>query len=119
MGARGNMSESRRRGASARDARGARGGRRIWAVLLAVLVVTLVAVAWQPVERALREQGAEAARAAVLRAAAQCCAVEGAYPSTLAHLEEHYGLSVNRDDYVVTYEAYASNVMPSVVVVPR
>ena len=120
MGARGNVSESRRRGASARDARGARGGgRRIWAALLAVLVVTLVAVAWQPVERALREQGAEAARAAVLRAAAQCCAVEGAYPSTLAHLEEHYGLSVNRDDYVVTYEAFASNVTPSVVVVPR
>ena len=120
MGARGNVSGSRQRDGGKRDARGTRGGRRrIWAVLLAALVVILVAAAWQPVERALREQGAEAARSAVLRAAAQCCAVEGAYPSTLAHLEEHYGLSVNRDDYVITYEAYASNVTPSVVVVPR
>ena len=30
-----------------------------------------------------------------------------------------YGLRVNRDDYVITYEVFAENIMPSVVVVPR
>lgn len=64
-------------------------------------------------------QGAQSVREVVLRSAAQCCAVEGSYPSTIEYLEEHYGLAVNHDDYAITYEAYASNVAPSVTVVPR
>ena len=43
----------------------------------------------------------------------------GLYPSSLEHLEQGYGLRVNRDDYVITYEVFAENIMPSVVVVPR
>ena len=65
------------------------------------------------------DQGAESVRQAVLSAAMQCCAVEGSYPSTIEHLEEHYGLAVNHSDYVILYEAFASNVVPSVTVVPR
>lgn len=89
-------------------------------MLAAVAVAgTLAAAAGPAVAGALREQGAASVRDAVLRAAAQCCAVEGSYPHTLRHLEQHYGLTVNHDDYVVIYEAYASNVTPSVVVTPR
>ena len=46
-------------------------------------------------------------------------AIEGSYPSSLEHLEESYGLTINHDDYVITYECFADNIMPSVVVVPR
>lgn len=94
---------------------------RAWPGVLVALAVagTLALVAAPAVAGALREQGAASVRDAVLRAAAQCCAVEGSYPHTLRHLEEHYGLTVNHDDYAITYEAYASNVAPSVVVVPR
>ena len=89
-------------------------------MLAAVAVAgALVAAAGPAVAGALREQGAASVRDAVLRSAAQCCAVEGSYPHTLRHLENHYGLTVNHDDYVVIYEAYASNVTPSVVVTPR
>lgn len=100
-----------------RDRRERRGWPRALATVAVVLA--LVVAAWPAVAGALREQGAASVRDAVLRAAAQCCAVEGSYPHTLRHLEEHYGLTVNHDDYVITYEAYASNVTPSVVVVPR
>lgn len=89
------------------------------AVALVAALIALVALCAPSVDAALRAQGAASVREAVLRAAAQCCAVEGSYPSTLRHLEEHYGLSVNHDDYVITYEAFASNVTPSVAVVPR
>lgn len=100
-----------------RDRRERRGWPRVLAAVAVVLA--LVVAAWPAVAGALREQGAASVRDAVLRAAMQCCAVEGSYPHTLRHLEEHYGLTVNHDDYVITYEAYASNVTPSVVVVPR
>ncbi|MFR1639983.1 MAG: hypothetical protein ACLSVD_12990 [Eggerthellaceae bacterium] len=71
------------------------------------------------VNQNLREQGAVSVRNAILDSAKQCCAIEGSYPSSLEHLEQSYGLRVNRGDYVITYEVFAENIMPSVVVVPR
>ena len=71
------------------------------------------------VNQSLREQGAISVRNAILDSAKQCCAIEGSYPSSLEHLEDEYGLRVNRSDYVITYEVFAENIMPSVVVVPR
>ena len=70
-------------------------------------------------EASAREQAAVSLRESVLSAAKQCCAVEGAYPSSLAHLEEHYGLTINHDDFIVNYEWFADNVLPAVVVVTR
>ena len=55
----------------------------------------------------------------VITASVQCAAVEGSYPSSLSHLESHYGLVINHDDYIVNYEWLADNVPPSVTVVPR
>jgi hypothetical protein len=66
-----------------------------------------------------RQQEAQVVRTAVLNAALQCAAVEGAYPPSLEYLEKHYGLIINKNDYTITYEAFASNVPPSVVVVPK
>ncbi|MCI2207829.1 MAG: hypothetical protein LKK57_05695 [Atopobiaceae bacterium] len=97
-----------------------RARRRRLAALAAVLSVCLIAaVSFHSAADGTREQGASAVREAVLSAAKQCCAIEGSYPSTLSHLEDSYGLTINHHDYVVNYEWYADNVMPSVVVVPR
>ena len=65
-----------------------------------------------------REQAA-ALRESIINAAKQCCAIEGSYPASLEHLEENYGVVINDDDYVVSYESFADNVMPTVVVTPR
>ena len=35
------------------------------------------------------------------------------------HLENDYGLVINHNDYVVSYEWFADNVLPTVVVTPR
>ena len=87
-------------------------------VLVALaLVVTLFAIGRAQAD--MREQGAAALRQSILDAAVRCCAVEGSYPLSLSHLEECYGLRINHDDYIVTYEAFASNIPPSVAVVPR
>ena len=108
-----------RRGALAPYGRGAALRRIALAALAVVVAAALVAAALAAMRASALEQGAQSAREAVLNAAMQCCAVEGSYPSTIEHLEEHYGLSVNHDDYIIMYEAFASNVMPSVTVVPR
>lgn len=58
-------------------------------------------------------------RNSILNAAMQCCAIEGSYPLSLEYLEDNYGVHVNDDLYFVNYEAFASNVMPSVSVTVR
>lgn len=85
-------------------------------VLLVALAIALMFVGAQAFAR---EQAAVSLRDSVLNAAKQCCAVEGSYPASIEHLEKNYGLVVNREDYVVSYEWFAGNVLPSVVVTAR
>ena len=90
--------------------------------LCVALVLALAVGGWfaaGAVGQNLREQGAVSVRNAILDSAKQCCAIEGAYPSSLAYLEENYGLVVNRSDYAITYEVFADNVMPNVVVLAK
>ena len=89
--------------------------RLVFALVALAAAVLLVIGA----EASAKEQAALTVRESVLNAAKQCCAVEGSYPSSLEHLEENYGLVVNRSDYVVSYEWFADNVLPSVVVSVR
>lgn len=91
-----------------------------WAIVALLVVVCVAGAALAGVaHRNARVQGAAALRASILSAAKQCASVEGAYPSSLSHLEESYGLTINHDDYVITYEWFADNIVPSVVVAPR
>lgn len=93
------------------------------AVLLAVLVLAALGLGLmlgsRQVGRDLDTASAQALRQAVLQAAVQCYAVEGSYPASLDYLEENYGLLVNHDRFIVTYEAFASNLMPQVNVLER
>ena len=94
--------------------------RSTWRIVLGVFVALALVVgvfAWT--QGAVREQGAASLRQAILSSALECYAIEGAYPATLEYLEDHYALVVNRRDFVVNYEWFASNVAPSVAVVAR
>lgn len=96
--------------------------RRSMRVAVACLVAALVVAAFLLVGAAqdhARAQGAVALRESILNSAKQCCAIEGNYPSTLSYLEEKYGLVINKQDYIVSYECFAGNIVPSVVVTPR
>ena len=56
---------------------------------------------------------------AVKNAVLTCYAVEGTYPESLDYLREHYSLAYNTDRFVVEYDAFASNLMPTVTVRER
>lgn len=97
----------------------ARRAKRLATAIIVVALCVLAAFALLTAQASAREQAAMSVRESVLNAAKQCCAVEGSYPSTLEHLERDYGLVINRNDYVVSYEWFADNVLPSVVVTAR
>lgn len=70
------------------------------------------------IEKDLNENGARSLKETVLQSALQCYAVEGSYPPSLRYLEENYGLQINHKRYFVTYEIFASNILPQVTVLP-
>lgn len=51
---------------------------------------------------------------AILRSAVQAYAIEGFYPPNIEYLENNYGLIVDHNKYVVSYNVFASNIMPDV-----
>ena len=56
----------------------------------------------------------EIVRSAVKNAALTCYAVEGAYPEDLDYLREHYHLAYDEERYLITYDAFASNMIPDI-----
>ena len=84
-----------------------------------VAALVLLWISYDFIGATLREQGELSVRNAIMNSAKQCCAIEGSYPSSLPYLEENYGLVVNHNDYAITYEVFADNVMPNVVVLSK
>lgn len=71
------------------------------------------------IDRRTAIQEEELVREAVRSAVVTCYAVEGAYPESLDYLKEHYGLKYNEDQFLVGYDAFASNLLPDVQVLRK
>ena len=56
---------------------------------------------------------------AVKNVALTCYAAEGSYPENLQYLRDHYKLAYNQEKFVVEYDAFASNLMPTINVLER
>ena len=92
-------------------------------IVIALLLVALLAGGAALVSRASRrdllEESAVAIEQTIRRSALQCYVIEGVYPPDLQYLEENYGLQVNEKDFIIHYEAFASNLPPAVRVMIR
>ena len=56
---------------------------------------------------------------AVWRATVNCYAIEGIYPPNLEYLEENYGLIIDKGEFIVSYDAFASNIIPTIMVLEK
>ena len=100
------------------DAVKKRGAVKWIALVLLILLVAALLIVWKP-GRDLGDESAAAIREAIRRSALQCYAVEGVYPPNLQYLQDNYGLQVNTEDFYVTYDAFASNLPPTVLVTSK
>ena len=66
------------------------------------------------VQEANENESFEILSDAIKKSAVQCYAIEGVYPPNIEYLENNYGLVVDHDKYVVSYNVFASNVMPEI-----
>ena len=97
--------------------------RSLRALLVSVgLFVLLIAGFLSAVGAARTDRAEEAAaqlETAIRRACVTCYAVEGRYPQNLAYLESKYGILIDRQAYLVRYDAFAENLLPDISVTVR
>ncbi|MFV0401927.1 MAG: hypothetical protein ACK5LX_15105 [Oscillospiraceae bacterium] len=86
------------------------------AVFAALMTIFVLSVS--NLNRVAEQEALEGVRRAVMNAVVQCYALEGGYPPDVAYLEEHYGLQVDSEQYVIHYNIFASNLLPEVQVLP-
>ena len=86
-------------------------------ILFTLVMVAMVVYGLQQTAASSKAEGLRILEDSVRRAVAKCYAVEGSYPESVAYLEEHYGIHVDRTKYVVHYEIFASNIMPDIMVI--
>jgi len=82
----------------------------------ALVVLAMFLSGLSNLEEGRRSEGRQQLEDAIRRSAVACYAAEGIYPPSLAYLEEHYGVQVDRERYTVMYDVFASNLMPDVTV---
>ncbi|MBQ9264369.1 MAG: hypothetical protein IJ189_09200 [Clostridia bacterium] len=88
--------------------------RDIGKLLLTVAVLVLAVALVNRISSAHETAETEIVRDAVKNAALTCYAVEGAYPDSIEYLRDNYRLAYDEDRYLITYEAFASNMIPDI-----
>lgn len=66
------------------------------------------------VSGSLDRQQKDALQKVIQEAMVSCYAIEGCYPPSLSYLEEHYGIVVDYNKFIVDYQTPGSNVKPGV-----
>jgi len=94
---------------------------KTWLPMLVVSILLLVVViaASQSLGDRSGQENLTMLQRSVQRAAVQCYALEGSYPSNLLYLQEHYGISYDEDSFYIAYQYVASNLMPDIIVLPK
>jgi hypothetical protein len=89
---------------------------RLLLPVAAVLALLCFLSALFRLESGQDQQGRQQLEEAIRRAAVACYAAEGIYPPDLSYLEDRYGVQIDETRYTVSYEVFASNLMPDITV---
>jgi hypothetical protein len=84
-----------------------------------VIILVLFNMGINYLVQANEQEALESARNAILRSTIHFYAVEGFYPPNIDVLVERYGLLLDDERFIFHYNAFASNIMPNIVVLPR
>lgn len=82
----------------------------------AVVILLCFATALDSLDSGREDESMHQLEEALRRGCVACYAAEGIYPPTLEYLTEHYGIQVDTDRYMVSYNPIASNLMPDITV---
>lgn len=91
----------------------------IFRLIIIIAVVALAVIMVNVMETAHRDSETRLVQDAIRNAALTCYAVEGAFPEDVEYLRRHYSLHYNEERYFVTFETFAPNIMPGIIVTEK
>ena len=83
-------------------------------VIFTAIMIGMITYGLQQTEEANRAEGLRILEDSIRRAVVTAYAVEGRYPANLAHIENNYGVFIDRTRYVVHYTVFSSTIMPNI-----
>jgi len=86
-------------------------------ILFTLGMIVLVLYGLSITGKSSQSEGTHILEESLWRAVITCYAIEGSYPSDLTHLEENYGIYIDRNRYLVRYSIFASNIKPDIEVI--
>lgn len=90
-----------------------------WVLVLGIFLcaVLFLALGTRQMEGTVQEEQQELLENAINQAVVNCYALEGRYPESMQYLIENYGIQVDFEKYVISYEIFAENIKPRVKVI--
>ena len=88
-------------------------------LVIAVILIIAVMIMIHLADGKLDDTRLSQLENAIHRAAVSCYAIEGFYPTDINYLVENYGLIPDESRYTVFYDAFASNIIPEITVLPN
>ena len=88
-------------------------------VLFSVFIMAMIVFGLRQTSYASSEEGLRILEDGIRRAVITAYAIEGRFPASLSHIEENYGIFIDRTRYIVHYMPFGENVMPSITVLER
>lgn len=92
---------------------------RVISVVIFVLIAVFSIQAVEYSGRSSIEKEQESLENAISRDIVQCYALEGMYPPSLSYMEDHYGLTYDKNVFFVDYQPIAANLYPDYTVILR
>ena len=92
---------------------------RVISVVIFVLIAVFFIQAVEYSGRSSIEKEQESLENAISKDIVQCYALEGMYPPSLSYMEDHYGLTYDKNVFFVDYQPIAANLYPDYTVILR
>lgn len=88
-------------------------------VLLFAAVTVWFLISLNNADTAARENRTTAVYNNIMNGSVLCYSIEGEYPPDMDYLRENYGITYDRDRYIVDYSYFGANVRPTVRVIEK
>ena len=86
-------------------------------IVFTLAVMGMVVFGLRETEASSKAEAVKILENSLRHAVVMSYAVEGKYPESVAYIEEHYGVYIDYDKYIVHYDIFGSNIMPYILVI--
>ena len=85
-------------------------------VIFSAVIIAMIIYGLRQTEASSSAEGLRILEDSIRRAVITAYAIEGRFPDNISHIENNYGIFIDRTRYVVHYRSFASNMMPDIAV---